>query len=338
MAGTTQIRSAAGRSHREAAAVAVFGTWMICGLFLDGWAHEAEKPETFFSPWHGILYSGFVAAVVWFAYDGWRFSRTNPEAAAAAKAGPSDRVIAIGLIVFIVGAVGDGLWHEIFGIEVNVEALVSPSHLALFIGGFLMVTSPLRIANADPSYTPTTWREWFPQGVTLTLAAALVLFFTQYASVFQYVGSLFNNEYYGELRQIADLASILMTNAILALALMYALWRWRPPLGAFTVLFGACGVLLAVLEGFDNAELIIAFVVGGVVADLTVARRMPPLVVGAGASFAMWCAFFALADRAYGVAWSPELWAGAIVLATASSALLAALTNPGRPRAVASTD
>ena len=51
------------RRRRDERAVAFFGTWMLFGLFLDGWAHQAEKPETFFSPWHGILYSGFVAAV-----------------------------------------------------------------------------------------------------------------------------------------------------------------------------------------------------------------------------------------------------------------------------------
>jgi hypothetical protein len=45
----------------------VFGLWTILGLFLDGWAHSHGKPESFFSPWHGVLYSGFFAAAVWAA-------------------------------------------------------------------------------------------------------------------------------------------------------------------------------------------------------------------------------------------------------------------------------
>jgi hypothetical protein len=301
---------------------------MIIGLFLDGWAHQAEKPETFFSPWHGILYSGFAAAVVWFAYDSWRFARENAEAAAAAKAGPSDRVIAIGLIVFIVGAVGDAVWHEVFGIEVDLEALVSPSHLALFIGGFLMVTSPLRIAAADPSYRPSTWRAWFPQGITLTLATAVILFFTQYLSVFQYTAFGHWPGATGEFRQIMDLAGILVTNAILLMAMLWTLWRWRPPVGAFTLFFTACGLLVAGLEGFDTVELVLAFVVGGVVADIAINVRAKPMLIASVASFALWSVFFAVAEWSYTIEWSPELWAGAIVLATASSALLAGLTRP----------
>ncbi|MDP1794226.1 MAG: hypothetical protein Q8K63_08835 [Acidimicrobiales bacterium] len=317
------------RSQRESAAIAVFGAWMISGLFLDGWAHDTDRPETFFSPWHGILYSGFAAAVVWFAWDGWRAKR---EATSVVDAGPADRVVTIGLITFIIGAVGDGLWHEIFGIEVDLEALVSPSHLALLIGGFLMVSSPVRLAAADPTYDGTTWRKWFPQGVTLMLSTALVLFFTQYLSVFETIAALpHNGSDLNEFRAVADLAAILATNAILVIPMLFVLWRWRTPFGAFTLLFGACGLLLSGLEGFELVELVIAFAFGGLIADIVAARNRNPLAVAAVASWAMWLVFFAIADASYGIEWSPELWAGAVVLATASSALLAALTKPPVP-------
>ena len=33
--------------------------WGIGGLFLDGWAHtNLPRLETFFTPWHAVLYSG----------------------------------------------------------------------------------------------------------------------------------------------------------------------------------------------------------------------------------------------------------------------------------------
>ncbi len=316
------------RTHRESAAVAVFGAWMIGGLFLDGWAHQAEKPETFFSPWHGILYSGFAAAVAWFAWDGWR----HP----GVKTGPADRIIGIGLITFIIGAIGDGFWHEIFGIEVDLEALVSPSHLALLIGGFLMVSSPLRIAAADPSYRPTNWRAWFPQGVTLTLCAALLLFFTQYLSAFGYVGAPWHrgSAAFEEFAQVSDLASVLATNAIIVAALLWAAWRWRTPFGAFTLLFTASGVLLSGLEGFDIIEVAIAFLLAGLVADVAVSRGAKPLVTAGAASLALWSLFFFIARLSYGMNWSPELWAGAIVLAAASSVLMSSLLRPVAQAAV----
>ncbi len=324
MSTTTTRSTAPTRSRREEAAIAVFGTWMICGLFLDGWAHEADRPETFFSPWHGILYSGFAAAVVWFAWDG----RRHPPAADVAR-GPADRAVTVGLIVFIVGAVGDGIWHEIFGIEVDLEALVSPSHLALFIGGFLMVTSPVRAAAADPTSDPTPiWRDWFPQAVTLTLATALVLFFTQYLSVFEDIASGGHVGSAREFREYVDVASILTTNLILVMPMLYVLWRWRPPFWTFTLLFTGAAVLTSGLEGFRLAELVIAFAIGGLVADVALARSAKPLVIASTSSFALWGAFFAVADLSYGVEWSPELWSGAIVLATASSALVSALMRP----------
>lgn len=51
-------------SQRDQLLAALFGLWMIVGLFIDGWAHDNQKPESFFTPWHGVLYSGFTVAAV----------------------------------------------------------------------------------------------------------------------------------------------------------------------------------------------------------------------------------------------------------------------------------
>jgi hypothetical protein len=42
---------------------ALLALWMMLGMFLDGFAHHnlPESRETFFTPWHGLLYSGFLA-------------------------------------------------------------------------------------------------------------------------------------------------------------------------------------------------------------------------------------------------------------------------------------
>src|SRR5688500_828822 len=40
-------------------------TWILVGLFLDGWFHiHRPDGESFFTPWHGVLYSGVAATVV----------------------------------------------------------------------------------------------------------------------------------------------------------------------------------------------------------------------------------------------------------------------------------
>ena len=36
--------------------------WLQAGGFLDGWAHNHGKVDaSVFTPWHGVLYSGFLA-------------------------------------------------------------------------------------------------------------------------------------------------------------------------------------------------------------------------------------------------------------------------------------
>ena len=49
----------------------------------------------------------------------------------------------IGVAVFGAGAVGDLIWHEVFGIEADIEALLSPTHLVLLIGGLLRASGPI---------------------------------------------------------------------------------------------------------------------------------------------------------------------------------------------------
>ena len=39
-------------------------SWFFAGLYADGWAHgHLARLETFFTPWHALLYSGFLATV-----------------------------------------------------------------------------------------------------------------------------------------------------------------------------------------------------------------------------------------------------------------------------------
>lgn len=50
-------------SERFDWAVAALSAWLIGGIHLDVWAHHRieEALETFFTPWHSVLYSGFLA-------------------------------------------------------------------------------------------------------------------------------------------------------------------------------------------------------------------------------------------------------------------------------------
>ena len=322
LAASSEAAPPLAADRSEERAVAFFGVWMMTGLFIDGWAHQADKPETFFSPWHGVLYSGFITAVCWFVWKGYRDGRgINP-------AGGMDRVTAVGFLMFGGAGIADGVWHQIFGVEADLEALVSPSHLALFFGGFLMVTSPLRSARARrvaDAPQEVSWPEWFPQAVTLTLATALIGFFTLYLSPFDGVGGLPESEKLRELAEVRGLASVLFFNALLCGAILFALRRWRPPFGFVILLAGGLGLAMSGLNGFALVELAVPAVIAGLVADLAIRRAFPVRAVVVGTSLTLWSLYFLAAELSYDLVWTVELWAGAIVLAGASAYLMCSL-------------
>jgi hypothetical protein len=74
MATTTTTAGAATATGRprvrwgDDLTAALLATWVVAGLFLDGWAHVNQPGlETFFSPWHAIFYAGFLTSTVVFA-------------------------------------------------------------------------------------------------------------------------------------------------------------------------------------------------------------------------------------------------------------------------------
>src|SRR5262245_17164104 len=79
------------RATRLDWAVGVTSGWLVGGFWLDGWAHHAvPQLETFFTPWHAALYSGFLAlaTVLVGAWAGGplRAAWRRPDAAGGARA------------------------------------------------------------------------------------------------------------------------------------------------------------------------------------------------------------------------------------------------------------
>ena len=72
----TDTRARPRTTERTDLVTAILSLWLITGLYVDGWAHlNRPSEETFFTPWHGILYSGFFAVEVWMAWTVFRIHK-----------------------------------------------------------------------------------------------------------------------------------------------------------------------------------------------------------------------------------------------------------------------
>ena len=317
-------------------AAALLGTWVVGGLFLDGWAHVNQPGlETFFSPWHGVFYSGFLVSVVVLARLVARHQRGRFDPARV-PAGYGLGLVGIGL--FVAGGVADGTWHTVFGVETGVAALLSPSHLLLLSGGLLMATSPLRSAWSSPDL-PAAARPLalLPALWATAMTTAVVLFFFQYLSAFvtrapstpQAQGPD------GLLPTIVGVASVLVTNLILVAPVLLLARRWRLPFGTVTLLAGAGAAGLTSLREFVLGALVPAMLAGGLAVDLLMARLRPGpdrpgafRAVAVLAPLLLWGAWMAGYALAYGIAWPPELWAGVLGVASLSGLGLSVLVLP----------
>jgi hypothetical protein len=339
---TTTQGAAAGTGRPRAGwgddlAAALLGTWVVGGLFLDGWAHVNQPGlETFFSPWHGVFYAGFLVSTVVLARLIARFQRGGRLDPTLIPAGYGLGLV--GVALFVTGGVADGVWHTLFGVEVSVAALLSPSHLVLLSGGLLMVTSPVRSAWSSPdlparapalALLPALW--------ATALTTAVVLFFFQYLSAYvtRAPSTPAADDPAGLLTTIVGVASVLATNLIVLAPVLLLTRRWRLPFGAVALLAGAGAVGLTSLREFILGWLVPAMVAGGLATDLLLARLRPGpdrpgafRAVAVLAPLLLWGAWMATYALAYGIAWPPELWAGVLGMACLGGLGLSVLVLP----------
>ncbi|PWW08576.1 hypothetical protein DFQ01_101299 [Paenibacillus cellulosilyticus] len=326
----------------------LFGAWLIGGVFVDGYAHNHGVVETFFTPWHAILYSGFLVCALWMSYLVYRTKRiTGMSWRLSIPNGYG--VGLLGAAVFLTGGLCDMAWHVIYGIEKDIAALLSPSHLMLLIGGIMILSSPFRSAWNEEQDAPS-WREFAPPLLSVALTLSVVSFFLMYAWMFRYnlssqpVTDWYLTKFYsGHIQQANEmrgLSYIILNTIQYMIPLLLLIKRWRLPFGAVTVLFTFVTVLMNVLDGFDNVAAIVIAFTAGVVGDLAYrwlrpneasrlwAMRVFALLVPA----VMWTFYFVWQSATDGIGWEIEAWTGAIVSAALASLALSLLAfTPRQP-------
>jgi hypothetical protein len=336
---------------REELLTVLLATWLTVGLFLDGWAHDnVPELETFFTPWHAVFYSGFAATAGWMAWLVGRNLRRGRRGLAAVPVGYGLGLAGVG--VFAVGGVGDAVWHGVFGIEADLAALLSPTHLLLFTGILLILSSPVRAAWTADGPTAPGFRAFLPVTLALTLTVALVGFFFQYLSPFLQPAAVPHARFaafwaehglpasaaqpgLAQELEIRGIAALLLTGLLLAAPVLLVLRRWLPPFGTVTVLFGAVAALLGAQHNFQLWPAVLAAVAAGLAGDLLIrAWRPAPDRLGAYRAVAallpaaLLGGYLAAVAAVFGLAWPPELWAGTILYGALAGLALSVLVVP----------
>ena len=148
--------------------------WFLSGLYLDGWAHNHGKVDnTFFTPWHAVFYSGYVAIAGMLAVvvlmSVLRGETWQIELPAAYR----NAILAAPL--FALGGVADLWWHTTFGFETGIEPLLSPPHLLLAGSMFFM-----SLAVAGSEVRLDRWSTQIPVALSLLAAWSVVTFILQF--------------------------------------------------------------------------------------------------------------------------------------------------------------
>lgn len=308
-------------------------TWLMVGVSLDGWAHNhVPSLETFFTPWHGVLYSGYLAIAVFLVVMLVRNHRRGFSWLQALPAGYG--ISFYGAALFAIAGVLDLLWHTLFGIEKNVEALLSPTHLLLALGAILMMSGPFRAAwQRSSASSALSGRDLFPMLFSLAYILTIFTFFTQFANP---IANSYADQHTIEALEDLGIASILLQTALFMGGILFAMRRWRLPLGAFTLIYIISSIVsslmaksslvlaVAILASLTGVFIDILYKALKPVAERTVALRLfafsAPLIINT--------MYFLGLAAIKGIAWSVHLWVGSIVMSGVIGLLLSYVLVP----------
>ncbi len=216
------------------------------GLYLDGWAHNHGRVDnSFFTIWHAFFYSGFalvslllVGTLVVNRLRGFAWSQALPTGYQPSL---------LGILIFASGGVGDLIWHELFGIEKEFEALLSPTHLLLGLGLGLVVTGPLRAAWNRVG-AQSTWRALTPALLSLAALISNLTFFMMFSHpIFSSTGGRFHREFSQDVGVVAGVLGLMIIGAILVAPMLLALRRWTLPPGSLTLIWGINTIAMTIL-------------------------------------------------------------------------------------------
>ena len=307
--------------------VILAGSWLGFGLYWDGWAHGYGLPDSFWTIWHAVFYSGFVVtalailAPVVLAYPRGTSWRAGLEAwRAAIPAGYGAAVL--GVFIFGVAGIFDMTWHTLFGIETSTDALLSPSHMALGTGAALMISGPFVAASRRGARGGLV--TLLPAVISLSFLLGTFTFFTLFAGPYSGVVGLGPRP--GDANLVRAMLGVYVFSALITGIALVALRRTQLPVGSLTLILSLNGIAMILMKGHASLEVQLTFmlvaIAAGAIGDVLLWRLRPSterllqLRIFAVALPALyWALYLAVVVLRFGSGWTVHELTGIVVQA-----------------------
>lgn len=306
-------------------------TWFIGGVYLDGWAHNnIPSLESFFTPWHAVLYSGFFVTALCLIGKVVLNRKTARSLNEAIPQGYRHSLFGVGL--FLVSGVGDLIWHTLFGIEKSTEALLSPTHIGLAVGAFLIYSGPfvagaLRAKAKQMSLT-------LPMLLSLIYCFSAITFMTQFAT-FAHLLNIGIKPATTDLQSIYDglsVSSFLFQVTWIAGIFLTAMRRFRLPFGSFTLVLLLNTIGMTIMK--TSTWLIPAALIAGLLIDGLVYLLKPISTVTRFRVFAtlfpaiFFICYLTSVTMTGQLWWSIHMWTGSVVVPAVMGLLMSLVIWP----------
>jgi hypothetical protein len=302
--------------------------WLVTGLQLDAYAHATNPDlETFWTPWHAVLYSGIAACgftLLWLLRP--RLPEELTYRAVLRDTPPALRVPVVGMALLLVGGAIDTLWHNLFGIEQGLEIFFSPSHF-LIIGGMVLVAAgPALMLAATPARAIAGGNTVLVT-VSALLAALPLHIYSLHASALVEPMLGTGAAEMGTFSEDGQMAhGYFGSTVLLLLPVLILARRWRLPIGVPTTLAALPGVFMALMFGDPGNEwLPIAVAAAGVVVEVLARLAAPAfrglsvdmrwMLLGLLAPIVVWGAVLAVGAVTVGVGWGLHMLSGVLAAA-----------------------
>jgi hypothetical protein len=292
------------------------------GVALDLWSHGRYGPDqSVLSEYHMLFYSAI--ATMGLLLLGLHLLNVRAGIPWTDSLPVGYGLSFVGIVLFGTAGVFDLIGHALWGFEVGIEALYSPSHFGLFIAGMLIRVGPIRAMLARHKHgEQPRLLHMIPGLICLTAFIAACS-----ASVIGY-GPLGGTPFALQSnRQISDNVGIMLgvagafiQTALIFGALLWLMRRVRLPFGSFTLVFLCIGLLTLVRQGpLTLAVSLIAGVLIDVFASI-LSRRLPTptwlWVFSFGAPVILWLSFYGfiiLTNYNGGTYYTVYVWFGSTI-------------------------